>query len=471
MVFSSTVFLFIFLPVVYLLHLALPSRFKLKNLLLLAASLLFYAWGEPVYVLLMCFSIAANYLFVLWMDSREAARAKKLVLALCIVLNLAMLGVFKYANFFVENVNALLGTGIPDPQIRLPVGISFFTFQAISYAMDVYRGRTKAQGNPVNVALYISFFPQLIAGPIVRYHDINEQLDNRRMTVEKTASGVRRFIVGLSKKLLVANVLGELADKVFALPGAELNMPVAWLGAIAYALQIYFDFSGYSDMAIGLGRMFGFEIMENFNFPYIARSLRDFWKRWHISLTNWFREYLYFPLGGNRKGVARTCLNMSVVFFCTAFWHGAAWTFLVWGMAHGLFMILEALGVIKPGKFRWKWMGSLYTLLVVVTTFVIFRSDSFAQAWGMLGAMFTGFNFGAGHISRLAEMLSPVVVLTLLAGIAGSMPVVKSLRARLSGRMAPAVEAAGYAVSFVLLVLCVLSLSSAAYNPFIYFRF
>jgi alginate O-acetyltransferase complex protein AlgI len=469
MVFSSTVFLFIFLPAVYLLHLVLP--FKAKNMLLLVASLVFYAWGEPVYVFLMCFSITANYLLVLWMNAQGNVLWKKLLLALSVVVNLLLLGFFKYANFFVDNVNALLGTAFSLAQIPLPIGISFYTFHAISYTMDVYRGRTKAQRNPINVALYITFFPQLVAGPIIRYHDIHEQLEKRQMTVDKTASGVRRFILGLSKKLLVANVLGALADKVFALPAAGLNMPLAWFGAIAYALQIYFDFSGYSDMAIGLGRMFGFEIMENFNFPYIARSLKEFWKRWHISLTNWFREYLYFPLGGNRKGLARTCMNMSVVFFCTAFWHGAAWTFLVWGLTHGLFMILETLGVIKPEKFKYKWMGSLYMLLIVVTTFVIFRSDSFAQAWGFMGAMFTGFRFGPSYISTLAEMLSPVAVITFAAAVIGSMPVVKSLREKLKGRMGPAAEAAGFAVSFVLLALCVLSLSSSSYNPFIYFRF
>jgi alginate O-acetyltransferase complex protein AlgI len=471
MVFSSTVFLFIFLPAVYLLHLVMPYKFKLKNLLLLVASLLFYAWGEPVYVFLMCFSILANYLFVLWMDSRGKPRGRKFVLALSIVLNLLLLGFFKYANFFVGNVNALLGTAIAMTQIPLPIGISFYTFHAISYAMDVYRGRTKAQKNPVNVALYISFFPQLVAGPIIRYHDIHEQLEKRQMTVEKTASGVRRFILGLSKKLLVANVLGALADQAFALPPGSLNIALAWLGAIAYALQIYFDFSGYSDMAIGLGRMFGFEIMENFNFPYISRSIKEFWKRWHISLTNWFREYLYFPLGGNRKGLARTCVNMTIVFFCTAFWHGAAWTFLAWGLTHGFFMILETLGVIKPEKFRYKWMGSLYMLVIVITTFVIFRSDSFAQAWGYMGAMFTGFDFGAQRMSTLLEMLSPVTVITLAAAIAGSMPVIKTIRQRMTGRAAPVIETAGFVASFVLLALCVLALSSSSYNPFIYFRF
>jgi alginate O-acetyltransferase complex protein AlgI len=469
MVFSSTVFLFVFLPVVYLLHLVLP--FRAKNLALLIASLLFYAWGEPVYVFLMCFSILANYAFVLWMDSQKTPRSRKLVLALSIVLNLAMLCVFKYANFFVDNVNGLLGTAVAIPEIRLPIGISFFTFHAISYSMDVYRGRTKAQKNPVNVALYISFFPQLVAGPIIRYHDIHEQLEHRQMTIDKTASGVRRFILGLSKKLLIANVMGALADNIFSLPAGGLNMPIAWFGAVAYALQIYFDFSGYSDMAIGLGRMFGFEIMENFNFPYISRSIKEFWKRWHISLTNWFREYLYFPLGGNRKGLARTCLNMSVVFFCTAFWHGAAWTFLVWGMTHGLFMILETLGVIKPEKFRWKWLGSVYMLVIVVTTFVVFRADSLPAAWSYLGAMFAGFRFGAQYTSTLMEMLSPIAVVTLAAAVVGCMPAVKLLREKLKGRSAGFAEAAGYAASFVLLALCVLSLSSSSYNPFIYFRF
>ncbi len=300
MVFSSTTFLFIFLPVVFLLY--LPLKSKARNILLLAASLVFYAWGEPLFVFIMAFSIVMNYLFARWIGGAKDDKSKRWLVAVAVALNLALLIVFKYTNFIVDNINGILHTSISVPQIPLPIGISFFTFQAMSYIIDVYRDKTYSEKSILNVALYISFFPQLIAGPIVKFHDIADQIHHRTMSVEKVFTGVRRFIVGLSKKLLIANTVGAVADKVFGMKATGLSSGIAWIGAVCYALQIYFDFSGYSDMAIGLARMFGFELKENFNYPYISQSIKEFWRRWHISLSTWFKEYLYIPLGGNRKG-------------------------------------------------------------------------------------------------------------------------------------------------------------------------
>lgn len=461
MVFSSTVFLFLFLPVTYLVNLLLPRRFS--NYWLLLTSLLFYAWGEPVFVLVMLLSIAANYLFALGISERSP----KLYVTLSVVFNLQLLGVFKYTGFVVENINALLGMNIPVPAIRLPIGISFFTFQAMSYCIDVYRRATDVQKNVFKVALYISFFPQLIAGPIVKYHDIAAQIDERSMTIEKTSVGIRRFIVGLAKKVLIANSLGIAADKVFALSPEAVNMPVAWAGAICYAMQIFFDFSGYSDMAIGLGKMFGFDIMENFNYPYISRSVREFWRRWHISLGDWFRENIYIPLGGNRKGIARTCLNVGIVFLLTGLWHGAQWTFVVWGAFHGLFMVLENAGILKTDKWP-KPVALCYTLLIAVTGFVMFRADDIAHGANLIASMFAGFRWGMAYRAVLYDILTPTVVVSAVFGALASAPVVPWLKQKLPAKLC---SAAGYAASLILLVLCVMSLASSTYNPFIYFRF
>lgn len=470
MVFSSTVFLFIFLPVVFGLHCALPRRFR--NGLLLLASLIFYAWGEPLFVLVMMASIAVNGALALCVGGAATPRRRRAFMAVSVAFNLGMLAVFKYADFIVANLNLLPFASLELPGLRLPIGISFFTFQAMSYCLDVYRGRTQAQRNIARVALYISFFPQLIAGPIVKYHEIADQIERRDVTVGGAAEGLRRFAVGLSKKLLIANVMGEAADRVFALAPAGMNAPLAWAGAAAYCLQIFFDFAGYSDMAIGLGRMFGFEFRENFNFPYVALSLRDFWRRWHISLSTWFKEYLYIPLGGNRRGLGRTCLNLSAVFLFTGLWHGAQWTFVVWGLWHGLFLMLETLGVIRAGK-RFKPLSWLYTALVVAVGFVIFRAETLEQAASMIGVMFTGFRFDAGARTLLYEICSPTALAAAAAAALACAPVWPALTRRMAadpGRLRRW-NMLEYAGSLLLLLLCVLSLSSATYNPFIYFRF
>ncbi|MBO5509089.1 MAG: MBOAT family protein, partial [Lachnospiraceae bacterium] len=340
MVFSSIVFICIFLPVIFILYTLLPS-IKVKNILLVAASLVFYAYGEPVYIILMLLSTVANYLFGLLLDKYKNKNSGRLILIVAVIANLTLLGVYKYADMICGLVSDIFKIKIQSPGLALPIGISFYTFQAMSYIIDVYRDEVKAQRNYLNVLLYISFFPQLIAGPIVKYHDIEKQIQSRKQKSEDVARGLRRFIIGLSKKVLISNVLAVAADNIFSLDIYQVNICSAWIGAIAYMLQIYYDFSGYSDMAIGLGHMFGFSFSENFKYPYASVSIRDFWRRWHISLSTWFKEYLYIPLGGNRKGRVRGWINRLIVFFCTGLWHGANWTFVLWGIYHGVLLFFE----------------------------------------------------------------------------------------------------------------------------------
>ena len=464
MVFSSTIFLFAFLPVVYIVNRFLPH--KLSNAFLCITSLLFYAWGEPVYVLLMIASVLINYAFAKNMDQSPN---KKVRLVWAVALNLAMLFVFKYTDFVVASLNSAFGFAIPQPNIPLPIGISFFTFQAMSYTIDVYRGVTNPQRSFLKLMLYVSFFPQLIAGPIVKYHDIAEQIDHRTLNLEDTAKGIRRFIIGLSKKVLIANVLAGVVDGVYQLSAGQLSLPVAWLTAVAYVLQLYYDFSGYSDMAIGLGHMFGFEFKENFNYPMISASLREFWQRWHISLSTWFKEYVYIPLGGNRKGKLRTGLNRVTVFFLTGLWHGAQWTFVIWGMIHGTFMLLEQHNIIPVnamGK-KTRWIGQLYTALVVVLAFVIFRAESFAQAAAMWGNMFVG----GWDMGMQAKWFSPLFYTALVLGIIGCTPWVHVVQAKLSHKSAAIWAGCSYVAALALLVLCMLALAASTHNPFIYFRF
>ena len=464
MVFSSMVFLCIFLPVVFLLHLLLPG-IRAKNGMLLLASLIFYAYGEPVYVILMIASAFVNYLSALLIGRKSAG--KKAVMAVNVILNLGVLVLFKYTGFLAESVNTILGTAIPVPSIRLPIGISFFTFQAMSYVIDVYRGVTGAQKNFGKVLLYISFFPQLIAGPIVKYHDIAQEIENRTQTVDGVTDGIRRFIVGLSKKVLISNTVGLVADTLFAADVSGLNAAAAWIGAVSYMLQIYFDFSGYSDMAIGLGEMFGFHFKENFNYPYISGSIREFWRRWHMSLSGWFQEYLYIPLGGSRKGKIRTVINKFIVFLCTGIWHGANVTFLFWGLYHGCFLMLEEIvpAIREQGGKVKSFFQHIYTLLVVLIGFVFFRADSMHQGAAWIKTMFTGFGSNTAAMSLALEQLTPLYLVTVAVGIVACCPVKMLVK---KGRAYEAVTAAG---SLVLLLLCMLSLASGTYNPFIYFRF
>ncbi len=455
MVFSSTVFLFIFLPITWLLNCICPS-IKLKNAVLIVASLAFYAFGEPSYIFLMLLSIFMNYGLARLIAS--AKKHAKAFMVLSVICNIGMLIIFKYSALIVSSCNGLTGLHLPVPQIALPIGISFYTFQALSYCIDVYRDRQTVQKNVFKLMLYISLFPQLIAGPIVKYHDVEAQLTYRTMTIDKTAAGLVRFIYGLSKKLLISNAMAMVVDTLY---GTQMNMALtAWTVAVCYVLQIYFDFSGYSDMAIGLGKMFGFDFMENFNYPYISSSIQEFWRRWHISLSTWFREYLYIPLGGNRKGEGRTVLNKFIVFVCTGIWHGANWTFLAWGLFHGLFIMLEYKKWIPFVKN--KVLAHVYTMLVVICGFVIFRADTIGQAGHILSSMFTGFTYEAGEHMLLAKLATPYTMCCLAAGIILSTPV---------SRYVKNTKILKYVTAVGLFVLCVMSLATSSYNPFIYFRF
>lgn len=466
MAFCSTVFIFFFLPIVFAVYLITPS-IRLKNLWVLLASLFFYAFGEPIAVLILILSGLLNYLFGLGIGT---GRHKKAYLTASVIFNLGTLCLFKYIDFFIGIINSALNISIPKTNIALPIGISFFTFQAMSYVIDVYRGSVTAQKSFLKVLLYLALFPQLVAGPIVKYYDVEKQIDNRSLTSKGVSSGIVRFVLGLSKKLLIANTMASVVDKIFALSEGELTLPLAWLGAICYMLQIYFDFSGYSDMAIGLGKMFGFEFKENFNYPYISSSVKDFWRRWHISVSSWFKEYLYIPLGGNRKGKLRTYINKLIVFFCTGLWHGANLTFILWGMLHGMLLLFEgATGLDKATKLR--PLRRLYTIICVCLTFVIFRADSIGYAFGYIKKMFLGFSGDILDDSMFIGFLTPLFIVIFLLAFIFSTPIVKAVGKKLEAKSEVAFELVSYIVSALLLVLCILNLSSASYNPFIYFRF
>ena len=387
MLFSSIPFLYYFLPLVLAVYFLTPARFR--NAVLLLASLIFYAWGEPKYVLLMLASILSGYGFGLLQERYRGQKGAKLVCGLSVAVSLSFLLYFKYADFFLENFNAATGLGVPLLRIALPIGISFYTFQIISYTVDVYRGEP-AQKNLIHLAAYVAMFPQLIAGPIVRYSDIAQQLEHRSHSTALAAEGVRRFLIGLGKKILIANQLGELCSVFRA--SDEKSVLFYWLYAVAFALHIYFDFSGYSDMAIGLGKVFGFHFLENFNYPYISASITEFWRRWHISLGTWFRDYVYIPLGGNRVGRARQLLNILVVWMLTGFWHGAAWNFVVWGLMFAVLLIMEKLWLLKPLS-KCRPLAHLYVVFFVVISFVIFNAENMGQALSDIGGL-----FGAGGI-------------------------------------------------------------------------
>ncbi|MDE7323307.1 MAG: MBOAT family protein [Lachnospiraceae bacterium] len=457
MVFSSCIFLFFFLPIVYLTYCICPNL-KVKNALLIIASLFFYAFGEPVYILLMIGSILTNYCLARLIAASK--RWAKSALCVTVVFNIGMLVVFKYSALVLGTIGSLFRLPVTIPQIALPIGISFYTFQALSYCIDVYRDKNLVQKSLWKLMLYISFFPQLIAGPIVKYHDIDAQLSERCVTIIDTAQGIRRFVTGLAKKLLIANTMAYMVDTLYTTP-LDFSL-TAWMAAVCYVFQIYYDFSGYSDMAIGLGRMFGFTFQENFCYPYISGSIQEFWRRWHISLSTWFKEYLYIPLGGNRKGEARTMGNKLAVFMATGIWHGANWTFLLWGLFHGLFITLEYKKLIPLKN---KVFAHVYTMLVVICGFVIFRADTIGQAVHILVSMFTGGHANASEQMLAAKLLTPYNIICLAAAVVFSAPVSEWFKGRIKH------HAVQYAVSLVLLVLCILNLASSSYNPFIYFRF
>jgi alginate O-acetyltransferase complex protein AlgI len=505
--FTEPTFLFLFLPLLLALYFA-PDLARVArrgpptahaayaNWLLLVASVLFYMKGGGGFTWLMLASIAFNYWMAIAVDRAPGRLTAKRWLAVAVTVNLVVLGIYKYANFFVENVNALSGAvGLPRvdvPPVLLPIGISFFTFHAISYVVDVARRDATAQKSPVHAALYLLLFPQLIAGPIIRYRDIADQLAQRFVSVDDFAYGVRRFVIGLAKKVLVANVVAGPADKIFALPAAQLTPALAWLGIVCYTLQIYFDFSGYSDMAIGLGRMFGFRFPENFRWPYIAASVQEFWRRWHISLSTWFRDYLYIPLGGNRGSPARRYRNLVTVFFLCGLWHGASWNFVIWGLWHGTFLVIErlvadrspqsAIPVRNPqfatrndiGVLAWPIWPHIYTLAVVMIGWVFFRAETLPGGIAFLKAM-AGADAIAPTPYTVAWYLTSELWLALAAGALGSTPWIAALAPRLA-RIEPRPLAIGVRVAataslIVLLVASIMSVSARTYNPFIYFRF
>lgn len=471
MVFSSLTFLCVFLPVVFLLALVIRD-IRWQNVMLTVASLLFYAYGEPAYVVLMIVISVMSYVFGRAIGTTEVPSRRKLYAGIAIIVALGCLGIFKYGEWFSGMLGQLIDESMAIAGIALPVGISFYTFQAISYIIDVYRRDVEPQRNLLHVVLYISFFPQLIAGPIIRYHDVDRQLSDRSITWEGVQVGLKRFIVGLAKKVLIADVLAVAVDAIFGAELTDVTAPAAWLAAFAYLLQIYFDFSAYSDMAIGIARMFGFTYLENFNYPFTATSIQDFWRKWHISLSTWFKEYLYIPLGGNRKGRPRTVLNKLAIFFCCGLWHGAAWTFVVWGLIHGFFLLLEEyLPICKLPK----PLGWLYAMLVVMLAFVLFRADTFEQGLHFLSQMFIGWGALSPEASvLLMAQVTPLFLFTLVLGVAGSFPWLPKLKGRIA-QMAPAAQrwadGLSSAVCVALLVLCLLTLAGGAYSPFIYFRF
>ncbi len=469
MVFSSVFFIFAFLPSVLIVYYLINPRYR--NVFLLISSLLYYAWGEPKFVLVMIASIIINYSCGLLVDVMNAKLGiRRLILFLAVMLNLGLLFYYKYFMFFITMTNRVFQTHFSVPAIVLPIGISFFTFQGMSYVIDVYKRTVSAQRNPIHVGTYIALFPQLIAGPIVRYVDICEQLENRSINVCLFNSGIRRFIIGLSKKVLIANVLAEVADSIFGMGISGITTPIAWTGAVCYTMQIFFDFSGYSDMAIGLGRMFGFEFMENFNLPYISKSVTEFWRRWHISLSTWFRDYLYIPMGGNRKG--NVYLHLFIVFLCTGIWHGAALTFIVWGIWHGMFLLVERIFRIKHGTLRIpnmiKWF---YTMMVVMLGWVLFRAEYIRYAIRYILAMFGMAEKGFKPYT-VFYYLDMQVVITLIFAVllSSSLPsMLKSKLVSLNGMKV--LHYTEHVLLLLFFALSIIIIVNGGYNPFIYFRF
>jgi len=476
MVFSSPLFLFLFLPVALALYFGVPRA--ARNTVLLLASLLFYAWGEPRFVLILLASVSLNYALGLLIERYHEGFAGKAVLFGAVSINIGLLLFYKYAVFAVESVDAIRALVFPRAapmsmgHIALPLGISFFTFHQLSYVIDVRRRQATAQRNPLRLALYIAFFPQLIAGPIVRYHEIAHQLIWRHIDTVRFAAGAERFVLGLGKKMLIANTVAVSADAIFGLPAEQLATPLAWLGIVCYSLQIYFDFSGYSDMAVGLAALFGFRFPENFNYPYIAISLTDFWRRWHISLSLWFRDYLYIPLGGNRGSPLRTYSNLTAVFFLCGLWHGASWTFVVWGIYHGAFLVVERMGM---GRVLARWPRALrhaYALLAIMMGWVLFRADTLAHA-GLYFRALAGLGPRAHYNGSI--YLDSERALAILVGVVVSAPWLPAVRRAIAQRahamgahVASAVRVTGFGLVFL---GCAIKLSANTYNPFIYFRF
>ena len=470
MLFSSTTFLYAFLPAVFLLYFLVPT--KLKNFVLLAMSLLFYAWGEPIYVFLMIGASLSGYVHGILIGRAKSKAWSKAFMISSVVIGLGLLGFFKYTGFFVTNINSIFGAGLDIPKIALPIGISFYTFQILSYTIDVYRGNAKIQYNFISFAAYVALFPQLIAGPIVRYTDVEAELNERKTTFNDFGSGVTRFIIGLGKKILLANTLGELCE-IYKGIGANDSVLFTWVYVVAYALHIYFDFSGYSDMAIGLGRMFGFKFPENFNYPYISKSVSEFWRRWHMTLGSIFRDYVYVPMGGNRVGPFRWLINVFVVWFLTGFWHGAGWNFIAWGVLFGILLAVEKLVMAKVFEKLPRLFSHLWTLLWVGLSWVLFDAVNFNEAFTRIASMFGGNGLPLVTSDTLYYLRSYAVVIVI--GLIGATPLMKkavlwfkgsedSTRAKIMNVIEPVFVCAILLISTAYII-------DGSYNPFLYFRF
>ncbi len=466
MVFSSSVFLIVFLPITLLAYFIVPARFiKARNSVLLAASLVFYGWGEPKYILIMIFSIVFNYVCGLAAGKNRS----KAVLILCVVGNLALLGYFKYTDFVLETVNRLAEAGLALPGIALPIGISFYTFQTMSYVIDVYRGKVEAQRDIITFGTYVTLFPQLIAGPIVRYSDVAVMLVGRKTNLEQIAEGVRRFIIGFGKKVLLANQIYVVWMELSAME--NLSVSAAWLGAVAFTFQIYFDFSGYSDMAIGLGKIFGFDYLENFHYPYISRSITEFWRRWHMSLSSWFKEYVYIPLGGNRKGLSRQLINISIVWILTGLWHGASWNFVMWGVYYGIILIIEKLGLLKVLEKCPAVVGHIYSLILIVIGWVIFAVDDMGKVAAYLGMMLGSSQI---FIDDAFVYFFESRIWLLIACVIGSTPLPKIVCSIIAEKLEDREVLLGTIETVLFMGIFALSMAflvSGSYNPFLYFRF
>ena len=467
MLFSSIIFLYYFLPITMIIYWIIPSKYK--NIFCFLSSLFFYAWGEPVYVLVMLLSTFVNYIFGIMLNNKSEEKQRKKVLISSVIFNIGMLFLFKYTGFLLSNLYSLLNLNLSVPQIRLPLGISFFTFQALSYVIDVYRYDAKPQYSFTKIGLYISAYPQLIAGPIVRYNTIMDQIESREINIDKVSSGIFRFSIGLGKKVILANQFGILADRAFVSEISPSTSLGAWLGIIAYSFQIYYDFSGYSDMAIGLGRMLGFEYEENFNYPYISKSITDFWRRWHISLGKWFRDYLYIPLGGNKVSKSRHILNLFIVWTLTGFWHGSEWTFIAWGIYYFALLLIEKYFVNLdkiPNAIR-----HISTLILILIGWVLVRAETFNDAWNYILAM---FNLRLGNLDVVtnAVNLNDYWYLFIIA-VVGATPLLKTLAIKLKNKKEESIWIKVFQSIFVVLTLIWITmyLVNSTYNPFIYFRF
>ena len=468
MLFSSMTFLFVFMPLVMAVYFL--SKKEIRNYVLLIASIIFYAWGEPRYLAIMIITILVNYAGAILLDKHYSSRQRLWIVSLTVVLDLSFLFYFKYFNFVVDNINGVWATDFQLLYVIMPIGISFYTFQAMSYLIDVYRREVPAQKDVYKLALYIVLFPQLVAGPIVKYHDVCEQIDNRTIEFKNVIIGFKRFITGLAKKVLIANTLAEVVDKIFAQAPENLTTGVSWLGAVAYCLQLYYDFSGYSDMAIGLGLMFGFRFLENFNYPYISKSITEFWRRWHISLATWFKLYLYIPLGGNRKGAVRTYWNLFAVFLVTGIWHGAAWSYVAWGIWNGIFIVIERFfGLDKDKNDRWYVSAAkhVYAFFAIVWGMIIFRAESLSYAYEYICRML--HIDVTKHLPDYDYGVNNKFAIMLIVGLICAMPICRNL---IYIKYEHKVQRTLVNIwLFLLFFWSTISLAASTYNPFIYFRF